>query len=76
MFGKLFQRFQPTTVEEPIFGRLTNDKWGCWAGRTLFPPLGREIGVVFRLTVTSPPARSIAIFSAALWTIGRRFIKA
>lgn len=55
MFGKLFQRFQPTTVEDPVFGLLTNDKRGFWAGKTFFAPLGREIDIVFRLTVAMPP---------------------
>src|SRR5688572_25748642 len=57
MFGRFFQRFQAATVEDPVFGRLTNDKRGCWTGRTLFAPLGREIDLVFRLTVTTPPTQ-------------------
>lgn len=57
MFRKLFQRFQPTTVEDPVFGQMTNDKSGFWAGKTMFVPLGREIDIIFRLAVTTPPGQ-------------------
>lgn len=55
MFGKLFRRFQPVTVEDPIFGQMTNDKRGFWTGRTMFAPLAREVDIIFRLTATTPP---------------------
>lgn len=57
MLGRLFKRFQPTTVEDPSFGTLTNDKYGNWNGRVSFAPLQREIDVIVRLTPETPPTQ-------------------
>lgn len=56
MFGRLFKRFQPTTVQDPVLGELTNDKHGNWNGTTLFTPLGKKIDIIVRLTPETPPS--------------------
>ena len=57
MLGRLFKRFQPTTVDDPMFGTLTNDKYGNWRGRILFAPLQREIALIVRNTPDNPPTQ-------------------
>jgi hypothetical protein len=55
MFGRFFKQFHSTTIEDPAFGTLTNDKYGNWSGRIMFDPLKKEIDVIVRLNSESPP---------------------
>jgi hypothetical protein len=57
MFGRLFKRFQPTTIEDPVFGKLTNDKNGNWSGRVFFSPLKKDIDVLVRPAPEAAPTQ-------------------